>query len=277
MLYYKSKYEIPLWNWLMIQAKGNDLNYLKKYPFLPGKPKFQHFMSILESLNNINSDIYANFLRWQILFTQLKSALMKDKNPVIKELESEFRIYLESLQKYHKDFEITEYRFNKNYVKLFEENYKNVFDEKLYNLVLSNLHKFKDIRFYTWDEFDMFRINYPEILVLTNLDAFRNMFIESHKVKIKNLVELDTHLLDLYSEHGIYNNYQFVRDQIFNMLNLNMNTKEKHDPFKDVAIIADILGFQINPKKTTLAEWEGYEERAKSKVDTNKPQADGRS
>jgi hypothetical protein len=138
-------------------------------------------------------------------------------------------------------------------------------------MILGDLRQFKGIKFYTWDEYDIFRYNYTKTTLLTGLDPFKRQFITKHEIELKSLIDLDVHLYDIYSEHNLYDKYQYIRVNLFDLTTVSMESKNKHSFTDDIAIIADILGFNIDPKKVSLAQYEAFENQAKRKVENSKP------
>jgi hypothetical protein len=286
MRYYKDKYEMPLYNWLMIQEKGFDLNFmLKKQKRLKTsdyKVLNDAFNNILYSLEDLKSPLLGQFIMWQALLNQLRAELIVNKKVVIHDLEQTFRDYLENLKQNYKDFEIKEYYFNPDYREFINRILKDVTNEdvikevnKEVNEIFSDLSK---IEFYTWDEY-IFYIRSHELikknhiifsLVLT--DIFKSQFILERIRTDIDLIILDTHLVSIYSANNLYNEYQFVRMELFNMYELKSESQTDYNPFDEVAGISDVLGYQVDTKRTTLAEWESLQKRAKRKIEaSNKP------
>jgi hypothetical protein len=284
MKYYKDKYELPLYNWLMIQEKGFDLSYLAKNPQKIRKKDMKvlndTYMSILYSLSDLGSELLYYFLKWQALLMQLRAELQIKKQPVIKDLEETFREYLKTLQKFYKDFEFTEYYFKQDYKEYLEKITKEVKDKKVIKDIKRIFIDLSNIKFYTWDEYYLYIAKheliqkYTVIYTLLLTDIFKNEFIKERTVKFNNLVEVDIYLYDIYEEAGNYYKYQFLRHTLFNMYDLKSENRSQFNAFDEIVGISDILGYQIDSKKTTLAEWESLKNRAKSKVEANnKPNA----
>jgi hypothetical protein len=275
MQYFKTKYEIPLFNWIMIQENGLDLSYLLKKPIkltdIKRKRLNKQYMKILSSLKNVNSELMKNYVNWLVLLTEHRAnnlqkkaqrLIKEDYDFTVKELERAFRDYLESVQKNYHQFEITEYYFRSDYKKAFEE----LFTDKVPSGTVELLKPFEKIRFYTWDEYAIF-LNQFDINFMFQHPGFKKAFIQSRTVKMDSLVKLDEYLLDIYSNAGWYDDYQFVRAAIFDINKLKCEPKEHHSQFEEVAAISEIMGFQINPKETMLAEYESLQERAKQKAE----------
>ena len=281
MRYYSNKYEMPVWNWFMYQIEGFDLRYFLKKPKLNRKLTKKQtkklngiYMKILYSLENIDSKVLENYILWKSLLTQLKVNILRCTDKKMDEMETVFRKYLDSVQDNYTDFDVIEFSFNPDYENLFKNRYKEHLPERTYNLVQGNLIKLKDIRFYTWDEYFIFINQYPEMLVLTTNEHFKDEFILENKIKINNIIELDTYLSDIYAENGIYNDYQFVRAKLFDINKLNSKSKTENNPFKDYAKLCTYLNISYNDK-IPLSAYESYLEQAHNKAETEKPKADG--
>jgi hypothetical protein len=288
MQIFKDKFELPLWNWLMIIENSMDFKYLlKKRPiFKPNQKKLREkYMEIMGTLKNINSDVLEKYVHWMTLFTmhralknkqKLNKLIDKNLDVVVNDLEKVFRAYLETLEEIYKDFEYTEYYFNPEW----RDEYIKLFGLESYRKYSKELQNFEPIKFYVWDEYAFFIKRFPMILPLTMHDNFKGIFIQQRKVKLPSLIELDNYLNDIYSAHGLYDEYQMVRLAMFDVNRLNAESKSQADPFLEVSMVGEILGFQIDTKKTTLAEYEKMQlrttQKAKRMQDEPKPMADGR-
>jgi hypothetical protein len=263
----------------MIQENGYDMKYLAKKP---DKVKKRHlntlskaYMSILYTLDGLNNKLLYHYIVWQAHLTQLRAELLINKNAVIDNLEENFREYLYVLQKSYKNFEFKEYYYkndNKEFVNKITEKIE---DKKIIKDINRIFKDLEYIRFYTFDEYIIYVKNnkliqkYDVIKVLLLSEIFKSQFILSRIKKFNNLVEVDTYLYDIYSEADLYYKYQYIRHDLFSMYNLNSESKTEFSAFDQVAGISDILGYQINTKKTTLAEWEALQNRATRKIEKN--------
>lgn len=260
MKYFKDKYEVPLWNWLMIQEKGFDLSYLMKSKKKLTKKRYdklyETYMSILLSLENIDSEVLAAYTRWKANLIAFEAENIRGGKEVIKDLEKSFRDYLNSLMKFYRQFEVTEYSFNPDYKELFDDMFKDKLQENSYKLALKELKEFEKIRFYVWDEYTIFINKYPVTLPLTIQGFFKNKFILKNTIKIDDLIQLDDYLLNIYQENKLYDKYQYVRYDIFDIGNLQSERIEKRSVFYELEQINRIRGINIDPKRTTLAEYQ---------------------
>ena len=284
---YKTKYDIPLFNWIMISENGFDLSYLKRNGKF--KPKEQQklykiYLDILDSLKDAKFETLEKYIKWQTLLTKFRAELLIKKGKAIfdkeykfnvKNLENVFREYLEVLEKDYTDFEFTEYYFNPEYKKLFNEYTKDNLNEEARKTILKDLYKFKDARFYDWNQYYFLCDMYPEIKVLTLTPAFKQVFILERQIKINTLVNLDILLVDIFSANNMYDNYQFIRSKLFDLNNINSEKKQDVSGFDEVSGIEQILGYTIDTKKTTLAEYESKKATAMRIVEQRKEKKNG--
>jgi len=274
----------------MIQEKGFDLSYLFK-KHRPVKKKeykklYEIYMNILYTLDDINIKLLANYTDWQALLTQHRAEYLrfkanqiieKDYNIVVDELEKVFRVYLTEIQKYYNKFEVKEYYFNEDYKQL----YTDLFKDTAASQYLKDLKPFEKIKFYVWDEYYLFIQKYPKLLVLTNHENFKQIFIKERTIKIDDLVKLDIYLSDIYSSAGLYNDYQFQRSKLFDINILQSERKHEHNVFDEVASLSQILKRNID-LSDPLAKYESDKKAAKVIIKAqqdkqrNKPRASGR-
>lgn len=278
---YKTKYDIPLFNWIMLTEKGFDLSYLKKNGKVKQREKVKLndiYINILDSLDGANFKTLELYNDWQELLTKYRAELLRKKGNAafnieydinIQGIERVFREYLEVLEKDYTGFEFTQYYFNPDYKNLFKEFAKDAPKES-YDLVLKELFKFKNAQFYDWNQYYMLCNQFPEIMVLTLSEAFKKVFILERKIKVGSLVKLDIALEDIFSSNKMYDNYQFVRGRLFDLNNLNSEKKEDVSGFTEVSRISQILERTINTKSITLAEYESEKETAIKIVEQRK-------
>jgi hypothetical protein len=277
MKLYDSKYKISYYNWAMIQLSGFDFKYLMKYPRKTTKKQkiklYNTYMQIFESLENTNSKILTAYVKWQALFRKFAALKAVKSKMNVDNLEPEFRAYLESLQEFYNEFTIKEYKLHPNYKALLKEKLPNLNDDS-YKLMFSELKKLKG--FYTWDQYEFFRHSNPVTSYLLKLEWFKNNIIISEDITINNIIDLDVHLYDIYESFNAYDQYQYIRLILFDITSLKMTSEKNSDSFDELAAISDILGYNLNPKEISLAEFESREKQAKSKLERikNKPQAD---
>ena len=50
MRYYKDKYNLPVWNWLMLQSKGFDVKYLLKNVKNISNKQYKKLRSVFETI-----------------------------------------------------------------------------------------------------------------------------------------------------------------------------------------------------------------------------------
>lgn len=279
MKYYKSKYEIPLWNWLMIQENSFDLSYLyKKKRELRPKDKIkltETYYKILETLNNLSSDVLINFIKWKALILAFRAEIELRRNKIIENYEITVREYLESLENHYENFEVKQYYFDENY----KDNmlkFKKELDENTYNILMNELKNFEEIEFYTFLQYNVFIKKYPVILAMTINPNFIKENIKSRIIKINSLVALDKFLLPIYEENKLYNEYQFIRWQLFNISDLHSESKNKTSAFDHLEQITQARGIEIDPKKITLHQFEVIEQAAKDKNEKLKQKESGR-
>ena len=282
MKYFKDKYDILLYNWLMITENGFNLKYLlkKETKLTPKRQKilYQTYIKILDSLKGMEYRVLLSYIKWQASFIDFKTELLKNNSAKIqkkeyqivnKNLETDFREYLEELQKNYKQFEVKEFYFDDNY----KDIYKNLTKEES----PKELDKFKGIRFYDYAEYNIFLQKNPELIILGYIPEFNKLFIKERIIKIDELIKLDTYMSDIFTENGKYNEYQEVRRRLFELNNLSSERKKEMSGFDDVSVTSKILGFNIDTKKTTLAEFESHLKTAKRAIEENKPKPAGKT
>lgn len=281
---YKSKYDIPLFNWIMISENGFNLSYLKKNGKEVKKKEFKKlneiYMTILDSLNDAKFETLEKYVDWQALITKYRAELLikngkniikEDYEVIVKDLEKVFRAYLEVLERDYKDFEFTEYYFNPDYKKLFIEYTKDNINKEAQEWILKDLHNFKDARFYDWNQYTLLCQMYPTSLILTLNPAFKKAFILERKIKIQSLINLDIMLNDIFSKNNMYDDYQFIRAKLFDLNRINSEKKKDVSGFEEVSGISQIIGVNIDSKRTTLVEFEAHKVTAKRVVENSKP------
>jgi hypothetical protein len=275
MRYYQDKYTLPLWNWLMIQAKGYDLSYLLKKGKIKNDKQHQKlnevFENILSSLNFIDNDVYLQSVRWKSQLTQMRLKIIGRTKEGLHRLERIFRDYLEALQKTYKSFKLTEYYFNPDWRRKMQM-FKEHLPEHTYRNSLKLLKDFEDIGFFTWSQYTLLinQEKYLPLLGFTLNPQWKDMFILSRTIETDNLIKIDNHLLQIFEDNQMYEEYQIIRNRLFNLSNLNGVPKEDVDPFKGIAYLEEIVG-SIDTKRTSLAKYEGYIERATRKIEQSKP------
>ena len=273
MRVYKSKYEILKSNWDMITENGFDLSYLKRPLFGKRKPvkKSEYeklnkiYLEILDSLKDTDFSVFRNYLKWQKALTIFRAELIKQSGKKlmgekydfnVKDLEIIFRNYLNSIENNSKEYEVTEYYVIKNFKQRFEElTKKDLFQE---------LNKYVGLKFYDWNQYYIFCQKDKEFMTLTTSEGFKQTFIQKRKITINSLVDLDIKLYDQFEAAGQYDNYQFIRVKLFDLNSVKSKKKNEHSAFTEISQVGTIIGQNINPKKTTLAEWEGHKEHAKA-------------
>ena len=279
MRYYKTKYELSVYNWFMIQVNGLDLNYLlKRGKIRTDKQRtklYKVFEDIVHSLKFIKNDVLRHRLRWQSQLTQLKiKQLIKDNKP-LPNFERVFRDYLEALQRQYTEFSFTVFRFNKNYRELMKKFTEHMTPEAA-KMCMELLQDFEEIEFFDWYQYNMliYQEKYLVLLPLTMHPDWIKEFIVSKERSFAKVVGIDSYLLQIFEEHQMYDEYQQVRIKLFDLSNLDVKTEEAADPFESLAHLGAVLGFDIDAKKTSLAKYEGYLESARKKIEANKPEAD---
>lgn len=264
MNYFRTKYEIPLHNWLMISENGFNLKYLKKNQrliFFEKKRLLKIYNNILNSLVDVDISLYRSYNFWINSLIKFRIGILSKKNSkfinsldVKSDIELRFREYLNDLSKQYQSFKIKEYYFNPKYKELFKElTGKEVFKE---------INDFKNIKFYDWVEYYEFCKNYKDFHIILYNKEFQSKFILSREIEINSLVELDELLSDVYVKAGKYNDYQFKRIELFDIQNIK-SVKEKTSKFIEVVYIGKILGQTIDAKSVTLAMYEQMKIAAK--------------
>jgi hypothetical protein len=275
MQYFKTK-EISVYNFGMLTENGLDLSFLLKKPAKLTKKRtnklYDAYLGIINSLEGMNTELMQAHLKWKASFISHRAGMLIRTKEAVAKLEADVRNYLELVSKSYKDFEIKEYYFNPEWREVMNV-FKEKFTDELYNDIYLKLKQFERIRFYTWDEYYIFCMQYPEMLALTLNEQFKRYMILNRIIKVQNLVEVDTYLLDVYSENGLYNEYQEIRWNLFNLEKLKCEAKELSSFFKEVAIVQS-LTFPFDTKTTTMFEYEKIKEVAKQKAEESKPQAD---
>jgi len=250
------------------------------------------YMEILKTLKHINSALFENYVKWLVLLTEHRANLLNQKieriidkanDYTVTELEKTFRLYLEEIDKTYSNFEFTEYYFNPDYVNEYakmcaeikEKDVKGMINHDQLKETGKLLNEFKNIKFYTWDEYAFFLSKF-EISFAFIHPEFKKRFILERKIKLDSIVKMDTYLLDIYSENQYYDQYQFVRKALFDINNLKSEAKANRSQFDQVAALSKVIGFPIDTKKTSLAEYESYEEIGRDVIEhqkekTNKP------
>jgi len=114
--------------------------------------------------------------------------------------------------------------------------------------------------------------DYPELLALTLNPIFFDLFIKKEDIKISNISKFDDFLLDIYQTNGIYDKYQAVRLELFDINKMSAERKTEISVFEELEILSQIRGINIDPKKTTLAEYEQIQILGRDK---SEKQADG--
>jgi len=281
MKVYKNKYELPIWNWIMISENGFNLKYLLKKNTRLNKKKnnilYKTYLHILDSLEEMEFKLLQKYVIWQASLTTFRADILKEKvNELSKEdfkkskttMEDDFRAYLEELQKIYKEFEVTEYYF--------AEDYKKIYKELTNEEAPKEIDIFKGIRFYDWFEYKLFANKHPEILLLAFIPTFNEKFIKKRTIKLENIIGLDTFLSDIFAENNKYNDYQIRRSKLFDLNAITASPKEKHSGFTEVSQISNILKININTKETTLAEFEAHKNTAHRIAEEMKPKENGR-
>lgn len=290
MQLYDSKHNMWIWNWILYSETKDSSYFHKKGKKLTKKQEKQaeiNYIEIMKTMKHVSSKLYENYVIWMLLLTQHRANMANkridkiigdNKDYVVKELEAIFKDYISEIDRGYKNFIFTEHYFNPDYKEEIAKMMVELGNPKGSELVAELIDEFKDIKFYTWDEYAFFLLQY-EINFLFINPEFKKRFILEREIKIDSIKLMDDYLLDVYSKFGYYDQYQFVRKAMFDINTMNCEPKERRSQLDEIASISKIIGIQINPRKTTISEYESYQEMAqqiaeRSKEDP-KPQANG--
>jgi hypothetical protein len=268
---------IGKWN-KIIKSDGKDLKPLFKYnilsflaPIMKKKLKKANEM-IYESFDKLDLELVKDYNLWQINLTDFQLQCIKKKIKDIEsiyyqDLEEAFKNYLRNLQSKNKDFSIKQYQIKDNYKEIYKELFKLDLDTHEH---LKKINKLKGVTFYTKDEYYFFTGEYPEIRFILSSDVFFNNLIEETEIITNELEKLDEHLLKVYMYNKMYDRYQIVRANIFDMHLLNGKSKGEIDVIGDMARINRYLNVNMN-LKSTVSEFEKYKDIAKREIENQKP------
>ena len=167
MKVYKTKYEVPLYNWIMITENGFNLKYLlkkdlKRVSKKQMKQLYDTYINIVDTLKGMNFNTLIKYVGWQASLVDFRAEILKNKNAELRkedyklkfgQLEDNFREYLEEIETNYKDFEITEYYF--------ADNYKEIYKEITNQTAPKEIDIFKGIKFYDWFEYQLVISGHP--------------------------------------------------------------------------------------------------------------------
>jgi hypothetical protein len=264
----------------MIEVNNLDLSYLLKKPAKLTKKRtkilYETFKNITNSLDFINHDLQMNYIVWKAYLEEFRALKLLNTDTNVPEMEQAFRNYLITIQGSFNEFEITEYYFNPEYEKIFEQEVSKHLNEFYKGYYKERLKDFRNIKFYTWNEFYLFASKYPDLFPLFHSELFGKEFIKKRIIKVDSLVKVDSYLSDIYVKGKIYDRLHDDREKIFDIRVLQGNIKKERNPFVEFANVCKQLNIAYNDQ-IPLSVYEGYISEANRKKEEPKPKAaDGR-
>jgi hypothetical protein len=233
------------------------------------------FENILNSLENINHDLEMSYTEWKARLEEFRALKLLNRDTNVPKMEGTFRKYLLNLQKSFDKFKVIEFSLNENYLEIYEKKIAPHLSTFHRVYFLERLKDFKDIKFYTWNEFILFAQNYPDLVPVFKSDIFKDEMLKRDILEINDLLELDNYLSKIYIEHNIYDKLHEDREVIFDAQNLHGSVKKDSDPFENYANICAYLNIPCD-YNAPLVNYETHSKRAARQIEQNKkPKAAG--
>lgn len=239
------------------------------------KKLINSYMKLIYDFENIDIDLLSDYVLWQTYYTEFKIDfenkkldinLRTDTKIKYQNLEEAFKKYIRKYQEKNYNFKIKEYYFREDYEIKFKELFKVEINSES---SLKKIHEFKDIKFYTKDEYVIFCDKYPEISLIIKLDLFYDEFIKERIINLTKIEELDDYLLDIYINNNLYDRYQFIRAALFDMHNIKSDSGKKMSTIDEMTNINNYLGCNMSINDT-MAVLESNKEIAIRKIETQK-------
>jgi hypothetical protein len=250
--------------------KNEYLRFL--YPLFKKKIT-KHSKFIINQMENIDLETYEFHKEWQKEL--LKSQVDKQSHLILgtkrghdQQLEQSFKNYIRNYQSKFTDFSIKEYRFIEDYEQKFKDELKIDINKEHFK----EFHKFKDIRFYTYDEFFIFCNTFEKLFILNEkymIDYLFEHFTYYEEIKINDLEELDEHLISIYIKYNLYDLYQTRRAELFNMHTLSGKRDSKVNIISDLEYLNTYLNRELKPSDSVL-QFEQLRKQAQSKIEQTK-------
>lgn len=274
---YKTIDTLPIINWHLLlksQKEGNiELRYLLNVDINQELPTYDisQLLPIYENLCEQIPDKDYSFITASLRY-DLQYAMFlnnKQKNGFLKmigrpfeevsttDLNKYFAEYVTKLSDIFDVFEFTEYSFRTNYKEICKE---------IYNIDPQTFEFLEGIIFYHVTQFHKFvEKEKPVLLDAIMHPAFFKNFIETKKITINDINEIDTHISKEFIEIGEYDEYQKVRFELFNLETLTGLKSEENESsiFDEIVNLNNITSYKLDVNTSTVAELLAVRKKAK--------------